>query len=277
MDMIKAKASPPSSSASPSPSLSSETAYTASRPCRLADVPRWDGEAAALIVGFGIAGACAALEASEAGADSLIFELAAGAGGSTAMSGGEFYFGGGGGTPVQRAHGFADSTEDFQTYMRMAGGPGVDVERVREFAENALAHYAWLQAQGVPFKGTYHPSRTVEPLTDDTLLWSGSEAAWPFSAHAKPAPRGHVVQQQGMGAGKLLMEILAARVAERSNISVHCNTRVLALIADADNQVHGLVVRSDGKERFYRARKGVVLCAGGFVSNADMLQRYAPA
>ena len=251
--------------------------YTASRPCRLADVPRWDGEADALIVGYGIAGACAALEAAEGGAACLIFELAAGAGGSTAMSGGEFYFGGGGGTAVQRAHGFEDSTEDFQTYMLMAGGPGADAERVREFAENALAHYAWLQAQGVPFKGTFHPGRTVEPFTDDTLLWSGSEAAWPFSERAKPAPRGHVVQQEGMGAGKLLMEQLAARVAERSNIAVQFNARVLTLIADAENRVHGLVVRSEGREFFYRARKGVVLCAGGFVSNADMLKRYAPA
>ncbi|SMB26761.1 conserved protein of unknown function [Sterolibacterium denitrificans] len=250
--------------------------HTASRPCRLADVPHWDGEADALIVGYGIAGACAALEAAEAGASCLIFELASGAGGSTAMSGGEFYFGGNGGTPVQRDHGFADATEDFLNYMMMAGGPGADAERVRLFAENALAHYEWLQAQGVPFKGTYHPARTVEPFTDDTLVWSGSEAAWPFSERARPAPRGHAVQQEGMGAGRVLMEKLVAAVTVRRNIEAQFDTRALALIADADNHVHGLVVRSDGSERYYRARKGVVLCAGGFVSNAEMLRRYAP-
>ena len=37
----------------------------------------------------------------------------------------------------------------------------------------------------------------------------------------------------------------------------------------------GLVVREDMEERCYRATKGVVLCAGGFVMN-EMMQRYAP-
>ncbi len=250
--------------------------YSPSHPCRLADVPRWDGEADALIVGFGIAGACAALEAAVAGARSILFEVAAGAGGSSALSGGEFYFGGNGGTPVQREHGFVDSTEDFYTYMMMAGGPGADAGRVRLYAENALAHYEWLVAQGVPFKGTYHPARTVEPFTDDTLVWSGSEAAWPFCEKAKPAPRGHAAQKKGMGAGKVVMDKLAERVAAQANIEVQFNSRVLALIADEADRVHGLVVRIDGVERFFRARKGVILCAGGFISNPDMVRRYAP-
>ena len=60
-------------------------------------------------------------------------------------------------------------------------------------------------ARGVPFKGTYLPGKWIEPTTDDTLLWSGSEAAWPFSARAKPAPRGHTAQFKGWGGGKVLM------------------------------------------------------------------------
>lgn len=250
--------------------------FSPSRPCRLADVPRWDGEADVLIVGFGMAGACAALEAARAGARCHMFELSAGPGGSTAMSGGEIYIGGGGGTPVQRAAGFEDSTEDFFKYMMLAGGPNVDEARVRLYAENALAHYEWLVAQGIPFKGTFHASRTVEPLTDDTLVWSGSEAAWPFCEQAKPAPRGHAAQKKGMGAGKIIMERLAERVAELPLIQTDFNARALALIADADNRVQGLVVRIDGEARFFRAKKGVILCNGGFISNEDMLRRYAP-
>lgn len=250
--------------------------HAPARHCSLSDVPHWDGEADALIVGFGLAGACAALEAAAHGAQCRIFEVAAGAGGSTALSGGEFYLGGNGGTPAQQAAGFNDSTEDLYAYLMQAGGPGADAERVRLFADQALSHYAWLVAQGVPFKGSYHPRRTVEPVTDDTLVWSGSEAAWPFCMHAKPAPRGHAVQQQGPGAGKLLMEILAARVHAQSGIEVEYNARALTLIADADNRVHGLVVRSDGKPCYWRARKGVVLCSGGFICNAEMVRQYAP-
>ncbi len=252
------------------------TPYSPSHPCRFAEVTHWDGEADALIVGFGIAGACAALEAAAAGARSILFEVAAGPGGTSALSGGEFYFGGNGGTLVQRQNGFEDATEDFFNYMMMAGGPGADEARVRLYADNALAHYHWLVAQGVPFKGTYHPQRTAEPFTDDTLVWSGSEAAWPFCEKAKPAPRGHAAQKRGMGAGKVVMTKLAERVAAEGNIEVQYNTRALALIADEANRVHGIVVRSDGVERFYKARKGVILCAGGFVSNVEMLKRFAP-
>ncbi len=252
-----------------------ELHYSPSRPCRLADVPHWDGELDVLVVGFGIAGACAAYEASCAGAATAIFEVAASYGGSSALSGGEIYLGGSGGTDVQRANGFEDSTEDFYTYLMLAGGPNANAARVRLYAENALAHYGWLKARGIPFKGTYVAEKVVEPLTDDTLVWSGSEAAWPFSAQARPAPRGHVAQMTGMGAGKVIMDALAAQIATRS-IAVHYNARVLTLIADAGNHVHGLVVRIDGVLRFYKARKGVILCAGGFICNTEMIRRYAP-
>ena len=57
-----------------------------------------------------------------------MFEVAAAPGGSASWSGGEVYVGGSGGTRVQKAHGFEDSTEDFYTYLMMAGGPGADAD-----------------------------------------------------------------------------------------------------------------------------------------------------
>jgi 3-oxo-5alpha-steroid 4-dehydrogenase len=36
-------------------------------------------------------------------------------------------------------------------------------------------------------------------------------------------------------------------------------------------------VNIEGKSRYLRARRGIVLACGGFVHNAEMLQRYAPA
>ena len=44
---------------------------------------------------------------------------------------------------------------------------------------------------------------------------------------------------------------------------------------DGDDVV-GLMVRIDGKEHAVRARGGVILCAGGFVMNEEMLAKYAP-
>ena len=84
----------------------SETRYTPARPVLLKDVPQWDFETDVAIVGFGGAGACAALEAANAGAQVMIFELASASGGSTAMSSGEVYLGGNGGTRVQKSQRF---------------------------------------------------------------------------------------------------------------------------------------------------------------------------
>jgi len=250
--------------------------YSPSRPCRVEDVSRWDMETDVAVIGFGAAGSCAAIEARLAGAEVAIFEVAAAAGGSAALSGGEVYVGGSGGTSVQRAAGFEDSTEDMYRYLMMAAGPGADEARVKLYAEQAEAHFRWLQDQGVPYKGSFLPGKWLEPGTDDTLVWSGSEQAWPFSAVAKPAPRGHAAQLKGWGAGKVMMAHLASR-ALSLGVAAHYNSRVLTLIIDNDRKVAGLVVRIDGESRVVRARHGVILCAGGFIANREMVRQYAPA
>jgi len=249
--------------------------YSRNQPCRLSHVPGWDLETDVVVVGFGAAGACAGLEAVRAGANVTLFEVTAGSGGTSAMSGGEMYIGGSGGTPIQRSAGFEDQTEDLYQYLLMAGGPNADAAKVRLYADNSLRHFEWLQAQGVKYKNSFIPQRIVEPSTDDCLIWSGSEEAWPFVEQAKPCPRGHTPQWLGMGGGRYLMDVLAQRVNE-AGVDVRYNARVLALIADESNRVHGVVVRLDGKDCFVRARKGVILCAGGFVMNRDMVRRHAP-
>src|SRR5581483_10589576 len=124
------------------------------------------------------------------------------------------YMGGCGGTPIQRAAGFTDTTDDFFKYLLMAGGPNADTAKARLSAEGSLAHFHWLCSQGVKYKSSYIPEKIVEPTTDDCLIWSGSEAAWPFAQEAKPCPRGHCPQFVGMGGGKYVMDVLAQRVSD---------------------------------------------------------------
>ncbi len=246
-----------------------------SRPCPLAQVPRWDFESEVIVVGFGSAGACAAIEAAEAGAGVRLFEVASGHGGTSAMAGGDIYLGGGGGTPAQIENGFRDETEDFFRYMMMAGGPDADEERVRLYADGALAHFDWLQAQGVPYRRTYLPGKPVMPGTGDCLILSGSEEAWPFSESARPCPRGHLPDAIGETGGFVLLDALAKRV-HALGVDVHFDARSQALVVDPEGRVHGIVVSIDGERRFARARHGVILCTGGFVLNREMLRQYAP-
>ena len=76
-------------------------------------VGAWSHTADVVVVGYGIAGTCAALAARRAGADVLVIER--GGGGASAISCGIFYLGGG--TPVQTACGYHDPADNMYRYL----------------------------------------------------------------------------------------------------------------------------------------------------------------
>ncbi len=244
------------------------------RPFPAANVTAWDFETDVAIIGFGATGACAAIEAVNGGAKVMLFERNSGSGGASGLSGGEIYLGGSGGTDVQRAAGFTDSTEDFAAYLKMAGGRFADEAKCDLYANEALDHFDWLKAQGVPYRGNYLPGKVIEPTDDSTLIWSGSEAAAPFCERAKPAPRGHVIQHMGWGGGRPLVDILEAKV-RALGAEVVVDARAVALVQDGERIV-GLVVKIDNRNCFVHASKGVVLATGGFVMNEEMRRKYCP-
>ena len=241
-----------------------------------ADIKTWTETRDVLIVGFGGAGACAAIEAADNGASVTIFEAASESGGSTKLSSAELYLGGG--TKVQKAVGYDDSADDVYGYLMDSNGPQADPEKVRAYADGGADHLDWLMTLGVPFKMSEYPERAMMALTDDCLLYTGSEKAWPYVDKYKPSPRGHNLYVEGDNGGPLFVKILTEAVEQR-DINVHLEARALRLIVDQfgpEQRIVGLVVREDMEERCYRATKGVVLCAGGFVMNQEMMQRYAP-
>ena len=244
-------------------------------PRRLAQVEHWDIETDVAIVGYGGAGACAAIEASDAGAEVVIFELASAAGGSTALSSAEIYMGGHGGTRVQKACGYEDSTEDMFKYLMASQGELADEARIRLYVDGSREHFDWLVRLGARYKDSEYRERAIMAMTDDCLLYTGNEKAWPFREIAKPCPRGHNLEVVGDNGGPMLMGVLSEQVKKRP-IRVEFDARALTLIASEENEVHGLVVRIDGQEKNVRARRGVILCAGGFVMNRAMLEKYAP-
>lgn len=257
--------------------MSAAAKTTPCHPRKASSVTQWDMETDVAIVGFGGAGGCAAIEAADAGSDVVIFELASASGGSTAMSSAEIYMGGNGGTRVQQACGFDDNTEDMFNYMMMAAGPQADEAKIRNYCERSTEHFNWLTEHlGVPFKDSFHQERAIMCLTDDGLLYTGSEKAFPFAQQAKPCPRGHNLYIEGDNGGPLFMKIVTENVDKRDNITVEYEVRALTLVVDDNNEVVGLVVRRNQQEVLVRARQGVILCAGGFAMNEDMLRKYAP-
>lgn len=240
------------------------------------DVTDWTDEKDVLIVGFGGAGACAAIEAADNGASVAIFEAASESGGSTKLSSAELYLGGG--TRVQKAVGYEDSPDDVYGYLMASNGPQADAAKVRAYADGGAAHLDWLMELGVPFKMSEHRERAMMALTDDCLLYTGSEKAWPYVEQFSHAPRGHNLYVEGDNGGPLFTKIITEAVEQR-DIDIHIEARALQLIVDhhgPGQRVVGLVVRENMEERSYRAARGVILCAGGFVMNPEMMQQYAP-
>lgn len=231
----------------------------------------YDVETDVIVVGLGCAGACAAIESSDAGAKVTVVESSSGGGGTSANSGGLIYLGGG--TPVQQACGFEDSAEDMYKFLMAASEPGPCEEKIRPFCEQSVDHFLWLEAQGVPFKRSFWDEPGMESPTDDCLVYSGGENCYPYDRIAHPAPRAHKPQAPH-AAGGFFMQKLIEAVRSRP-IDILEDTRVTALVRDCDRIV-GVIARCGDRERLVRARRGVVLTTGGFVLNDEMVRRYAP-
>lgn len=241
-------------------------------PIKIDAVSAWGDETDVIVVGIGAAGICAAIEARENGADVLALERASGISGTTCAAGGVVYLGGG--TRPQRANDFEDTPEEMFKYL-MANTPAPSEEKLRLYCYESVSHFDWLGEHGVPFNDGYWRTKHHEPPSTDCLSWSGNEKAWPISESARPAPRGHKVEHSGGEGGGLLVRQLVAD-AEARNVRFQYDANVTNLIVDASGAAVGVRYTHFGDERWVRARRGVVLAAGGFSMNQEMLNEHCP-
>ena len=272
----------------------------------------WDDRADVVVIGFGGAGACAAIEAAEGGADVLVLDRFTG-GGATAVSGGVVYAGGG--TAIQRAAGVVDAPEEMLAYLSQEVGDAVSSATLRRFCDESAGMIDWLSGRGVPFDPSNCPYKTSYPNNRFYLYYSGSENALPFRESAVPAPRGHRAHGPGTS-GRVFFAALAEAVRQ-AGARVRTGTRVERLVVDGSGRVTGVecvvlsgfparlhallyryatkpglyvpalarrlskriraIERKHGRPYRVAARFGVVLAAGGFVTNREMMREHAPA
>lgn len=242
-------------------------------PRRAADVGQWREEADVVVVGFGAAGSAAAWEAANAGASVLVLERAGAAGGAAAMSDGMLYLGGG--TATQRAAGVADSTEHMKAFLKLACGPAPDEAKIDVYCDESIEHHDWLVARGVQFLGALPPDGGgTSPVDGEGLMYTGGENAHPFDEQVPAAARAHVTQG-GRPGGSALMAVLS-QAALDAGARPRYDTRVERLVVDDGGRVCGVIASRYGEELAVRARTGVVLAAGGFINNPEMVEQYAP-
>jgi fumarate reductase flavoprotein subunit len=189
-----------------------------------------------VVVGSGAAGLAAAATAGALGARVLVAESQRQTGGSSRLSDAILQAAG---TATQRAAGIDDSPramfEYYMTLNRWQVEPGL----ARAFCDDAPEIVAWLGTLGIEF---------------GSLEFAGNE----------PVPRGHPT----VGAGDALISALEVACG-RHNVEIALDNRVERVLLDDDGRVTG--VRARGEDATSPA---VVLAAGGFAHNPELIRRY---
>ncbi|MGW4119625.1 FAD-binding protein [Nocardia sp. NPDC004711] len=238
----------------------------------VSEVEEWSANVDVVVVGLGVAGGCAAAEAATAGVEVLVLERAAVGGGTSAMAGGHFYLGGG--TAVQLATGHADSEQEMEKYL-IAVSRQPDLAKIHDYCVDSVEHFDWLEGLGFRFERSYYPDKAVIQPGTQGLMYTGNEKVWPYRDLATPAPRGHKVPVSGdTGGAALVTNLLIERLA-RLGVTVQYETAARQLICDETGTVVGVRWKRFGETGAVRA-SAVVLAAGGFVMNSEMVRQFVP-
>lgn len=273
----------------------------------------WHAQAELVVVGFGGAGVCAAIEAASRGLSVLALDRFAG-GGATALSGGVVYAGGG--TPYQQRAGYPDNSEAMFNYLNQEVGEAVSAGTLRDFCERSCEQLVWLERHGVAFEASVPPQKTSYPSDRYYLYYSGNEAVPAYAAQASPAPRGHRAKGPGMSGASLFAPLRASALKLGVRLRSQCEVRqlvldnhdrVLGVVAwqlPADSRAarrHARLARWASAIHMYapaladmlrkrlrqieqrhavrtliRAEKGLLLSCGGFIFNRALVARHAP-
>lgn len=197
-----------------------------------------------LVVGAGGAGLSAALSAAERVGSVILIEKESFIGGDTLYSGGYFNAPN---TEYQSHSGIKDSVELYLNQIqRSAGGKGNPKVQER-LAKEAYGTLKWLKANGVTFQ-------------DEIYQIYGSQ----YRRSHKPIT----------ALGRSYVQNLSASCMKRG-VSILTNTKFEDFEILPNQRGFVVQVNRGGSVRKYVC-KALILCAGGFGNNPDLLKRYVP-
>jgi hypothetical protein len=242
----------------------------------------WQQEADVVVIGSGAAGLPAAIVAREAGSSVILLEAEKDIGGHAITSGGNVPLGGG--TSLQKKYGVNDSPDllfrDLTDWsvVEPNGFPDYrynDREIIRAFADNSAPTYEWLVAHGVVFVDKA-PDGFGGTSVGNSVPREAHSAVmnWPMVQSGKPADPGI---QSITSSGNGLMRPLQA-AAKKAGVQLLLQHKMVGLYRQTPNggRVIGVAVDFNGKRINIRARKAVIVAAGGSSGNVNFRRMFDP-
>jgi succinate dehydrogenase/fumarate reductase flavoprotein subunit len=193
-----------------------------------------DYETDVIILGYGGAGACAAIAAKDKGAEVIILEKAPFGGGNTACSVGNMAL------PE-------NMDEGVEYYRALSFGTVSDEELLRTFSKAMIELPEKLKEWGIELK-----------------LRTRNTASFPV------LPGAGCINRWSAGLGNALFEKLEENIKQRKTKILYEAPAKRILRDPAKGAINGVVAEQNGKSIWLKARKGVVLATGGYENNFEM-------
>jgi len=227
---------------------------------------KWDKEADVLVVGYGLAGAVAAIEAHDSSAEVTILEKSQFPGGCSILSAGM----------VLCARDVEGATE----YLTHTSGGRVETSLIRTFAQNLVDNEQYLKKLATVNDAKIVNTKAVEPGKEEELGYI--PVGYPFPGYKTfyragiqevPGFTGFPWVQRLRPAGVNLMKVVMDNVEKRL-IEVLLSTPAKRLVTDTNGAVIGVIAETAGKEIALKARRAVILACGGFEQNEWLVMQY---
>jgi succinate dehydrogenase/fumarate reductase flavoprotein subunit len=221
----------------------------------------WREAADVVVVGYGYAGAVAAIEAHDAGADVLLIEKMPDPGGISITSGGNVRI------VADAEEGFrhlqatnAQTTPD-AVLRALATGMQQIPDYFQKISRVSGATVNRRQADGnYPFPGT----KTFGYVSIETVPGFDAERTYPFVSSYVPIAR---------AAGVRLFKVLEDNLRSRG-VRVLMSTPARRLVTGNGGEIRGVIAEHAGQPIAIAARRAVVLACGGFEANPEMQRQF---
>lgn len=208
---------------------------------------QWTAEADVVIVGAGGGGIAGALVGREMGASVIVVEKSSESGGATAHANGWLNVSGTAQAQKDMQYAYPEFPYDRQKFLAAMQGVyqySIDNKLIEQLALKGGECADWISSKGTEWM-------CIGPFFVHTAGFSSAVL------------------------GQKVMTDQFEKLGTEAGADYHFNCECTGLVVEGD-RVIGIQAKEGDTEVWFKANKAVVLCAGGFGMNPDLLKKYAP-